>query len=410
MARSSSPSRSLSSRARAGRQCESPALIIPARRQRRWCLWIQRQVRRSAGRRARNRSAGIAPGPDGEIQRTLRTRRCERERDAVAGHLGCRHGHPHGVEVGWKDDQDGPGRARQDGLRPRWRRSMEKVRRSDFEQDIADTVRGLQLVRNPAYLTYVGVETIDKHKLHHLKANRTFTYATGSGTGTYDKFDVWVKDDGTPVLVKGKISAVGAYGLKSLARPRCASRRSADRSRSWRRRTSAPLPAVASSADSRQDDRDVFSKRLPYRSLIVVLAVLSLGVAWLDQPRPTEAASANIETGTEAASANLSAWTGGVNLYRKERSRPRSRGCGARRPASRSCATSSTGRPITARPTSVATSTGCAVTTGTPCRCRRVSIRQAGPPACAISSTTATGWSRAGHSTRRSDPRSNGSG
>lgn len=89
-----------------------------------------------------------------------------------------------------------------------------KVRRSDFEQDIADTVRGLQLIRNPAYLTYVGVETIDKHKLHHLKANRTFTYATGSGTGTYDKFDVWVKDDGTPVLVKGKISAVGAYGLE----------------------------------------------------------------------------------------------------------------------------------------------------------------------------------------------------
>jgi hypothetical protein len=46
-------------------------------------------------------------------------------------------------------------------------------------------------------------------------------------------------------------------------------------------------------------------KRLPLRSFVVLLVVLGLGVAWLDQPRPTE-----------AASANLPAWTGGVNLYR----------------------------------------------------------------------------------------------
>ncbi len=45
--------------------------------------------------------------------------------------------------------------------------------------------------------------------------------------------------------------------------------------------------------------------RLPLHSLVVVLVVLGLGVAWLDQPRPAE-----------AASANLPAWTGGVNLYR----------------------------------------------------------------------------------------------
>ncbi len=44
--------------------------------------------------------------------------------------------------------------------------------------------------------------------------------------------------------------------------------------------------------------------RLPLRSLVVVLAVLGLGVGWLDRPRTTE------------ASANLPAWTGGVNLYR----------------------------------------------------------------------------------------------
>ena len=89
-----------------------------------------------------------------------------------------------------------------------------KVRRSDFEQNITDVVRGLQVVRNPRYLTYVGVETIDKRKLHHLKANRTFTYTTGYATGTYEKFDVWVKEDGTPVLIKAKISAVGPYGIE----------------------------------------------------------------------------------------------------------------------------------------------------------------------------------------------------
>jgi hypothetical protein len=89
-----------------------------------------------------------------------------------------------------------------------------KVRRSDFEQDITDVVRGLQLIRNPAYLSYVGVETIDKHELHHLKANRTFPYVNSNASGTFDKFDIWIREDGTPVLVIGKISAVGAYGFE----------------------------------------------------------------------------------------------------------------------------------------------------------------------------------------------------
>jgi hypothetical protein len=90
-----------------------------------------------------------------------------------------------------------------------------KVRRSDFEQQMADIVRGLQLIRDPTALAYVGLETIDKHKLHHLRATRTLPYTNGNGmSGTYDKFDVWVKEDGTPVLVKGKISTVGAYGLE----------------------------------------------------------------------------------------------------------------------------------------------------------------------------------------------------
>jgi hypothetical protein len=46
-------------------------------------------------------------------------------------------------------------------------------------------------------------------------------------------------------------------------------------------------------------------KRLRIPFLVLVFVVFGVGVAWLDQPRTTE-----------AASANLPAWTGGVNLYR----------------------------------------------------------------------------------------------
>jgi hypothetical protein len=44
--------------------------------------------------------------------------------------------------------------------------------------------------------------------------------------------------------------------------------------------------------------------RLRLRSLVVALVVLGLGVAWLEEPKPADAA------------ASLPAWTGGVNLYR----------------------------------------------------------------------------------------------
>ena len=64
---------------------------------------------------------------------------------------------------GNNDDQAGPGRGRQDALWPRRRWPMKKVRRPDSEQDITDTVQALHLIRNPLYLAYVGVETIDKH-------------------------------------------------------------------------------------------------------------------------------------------------------------------------------------------------------------------------------------------------------
>lgn len=87
--------------------------------------------------------------------------------------------------------------------------------RSNFEQSIADIARALQPIRNPATLSYVGIDTIDKRKLVHLKAAKTFQYISADGqNGTYDSFDIWVEEDGTPVLARGKISVVGAYGME----------------------------------------------------------------------------------------------------------------------------------------------------------------------------------------------------
>jgi hypothetical protein len=87
--------------------------------------------------------------------------------------------------------------------------------RSNFEQSIADIPRALQPIRNPGSLSYVGVETVDKRKLVHLTARKTFPYISPDGqNGTYDSFDIWVEEDGTPVLARGKISVVGAYGME----------------------------------------------------------------------------------------------------------------------------------------------------------------------------------------------------
>jgi len=87
--------------------------------------------------------------------------------------------------------------------------------RSNFEQSIADIATALQPIKNPTYLGYVGVETIDKRKLVHLTAVKAFPYISADGQrGTYDSFDMWIEEDGTPVLAKGKISVIGAYGME----------------------------------------------------------------------------------------------------------------------------------------------------------------------------------------------------
>ncbi len=87
--------------------------------------------------------------------------------------------------------------------------------RSNAEQNIADVIRTLPAIRDPAHFRYVGVETIDKRKLQHLTAVRPFTYVMNIGqTGTFDTFDIWIEEDGTPVLASGKVSAIGPYGVE----------------------------------------------------------------------------------------------------------------------------------------------------------------------------------------------------
>jgi hypothetical protein len=93
----------------------------------------------------------------------------------------------------------------------RWMRQP----RSAWEQTMSDAIKSLNPIRDPAHLSYVGLETVDGRKLHHLKANRTFEYVMADGQrGTYEKFDVWVQENGSPVVSKGKISLVGAYGIE----------------------------------------------------------------------------------------------------------------------------------------------------------------------------------------------------
>jgi len=87
--------------------------------------------------------------------------------------------------------------------------------RSSAEQNIADVIRAIPAIRDPSHLRYVGVETIDKRKLQRLTATRKLSYVMSIGQmGTFDTFDIWIEEDGTPVLAKGTVSAIGPYGVE----------------------------------------------------------------------------------------------------------------------------------------------------------------------------------------------------
>lgn len=80
---------------------------------------------------------------------------------------------------------------------------------------ITSLIAALTLVSKPTDLRDAGLETIDGRSLHHLTAASTIPYSTSSGTvGTYDTFDFYVGDDGTPVLFKSAFT--GKQGATTI--------------------------------------------------------------------------------------------------------------------------------------------------------------------------------------------------
>jgi hypothetical protein len=90
-----------------------------------------------------------------------------------------------------------------------------KSSRVEYERSRTDVALAYRLVRSPAYLRYVGLETVDKRKLHHITAIRDLPYISMTGmSGTYTLLDFWVEEDGTPVLIKGTFTTVVDYGIE----------------------------------------------------------------------------------------------------------------------------------------------------------------------------------------------------
>jgi hypothetical protein len=91
--------------------------------------------------------------------------------------------------------------------------SFRKTQRTAYTETFMNIAQSLRLVRHPSYLAYVGVETIDKRALQHLTATRDIPYVTDTGdAATLKELDIWVEEDGTPILAKAKVLMIGAYG------------------------------------------------------------------------------------------------------------------------------------------------------------------------------------------------------
>ena len=121
------------------------------------------------------------------------------------------------------------------------------VPRDVAEAEVAGLVQNMRLVTDPLDLRYVGSEDVDGRELHRLTASRSIPYAPAAGgTGQYDVFDIWIEEDGTPVLAKTAFSARTRRASRSPAPRTSSSRTSAGQSRSLRpSRRAARLSAAA---------------------------------------------------------------------------------------------------------------------------------------------------------------------
>ena len=99
-------------------------------------------------------------------------------------------------------------------VRERGAEDWTTVPRDVAEAEIAGLVQNMRLVTDPLDLRYIGPEDVDGRELHHLTASRAIPYAPGAGgTGRYDVFDIWVEEDGTPVIAKTAFSATDPTGV-----------------------------------------------------------------------------------------------------------------------------------------------------------------------------------------------------
>ncbi len=85
--------------------------------------------------------------------------------------------------------------------------------RRTVDATVAGLLDNIRVVEDPSQLRYVGPETIDGQALHRLAAVGEVPYLPASGgTGRYEALDVWIEEDGTPVLVRGRFTAEDAAG------------------------------------------------------------------------------------------------------------------------------------------------------------------------------------------------------
>ena len=82
---------------------------------------------------------------------------------------------------------------------------------------VADSLVGLldnlRVVEDAGHLRYVGLEEFEGRQLHHLTAATDIPYTPSTGgTGQFRALDVWMEEDGTPVVIRGDFTAVDGAG------------------------------------------------------------------------------------------------------------------------------------------------------------------------------------------------------
>ncbi|HYO43555.1 MAG TPA: hypothetical protein VES19_10200 [Candidatus Limnocylindrales bacterium] len=76
-------------------------------------------------------------------------------------------------------------------------------RSAEVQQGLDEMYQTVRITDDPAALQYIGLETLDGEQLHHLSAlPGRVPYASG----TFDALDLYVRADGTPVLLNGKFT------------------------------------------------------------------------------------------------------------------------------------------------------------------------------------------------------------